>query len=90
MAIVSISIHAPREGGDVPAPIFRGITGAFQATPPARGATVDLGRDLAVAVVISIHAPREGGDDARLQAVAQGLVISIHAPREGGDNSGFA
>ena len=56
---------------------------AFQSTPPARGATVNMPRsDLDAG--ISIHAPREGGDPAELQNKPY-KVISIHAPREGGD-----
>ena len=35
----SISIHAPREGGDVTPPAQRPLTHGFQSTPPARGAT---------------------------------------------------
>ena len=56
-----ISIHAPREGGDVKMPtIPKGIL-RFQSTPPARGATA--GRTgHATNNNISIHAPREGGD----------------------------
>ena len=35
-----ISIHAPREGGDLGAlAIVFGLILAFQSTPPARGAT---------------------------------------------------
>ena len=37
-----ISIHAPREGGDVKMPtIPKGIL-RFQSTPPARGATAKM------------------------------------------------
>ena len=58
--------------------------GAFQSTPPARGATAQArpqrrGRE------ISIHAPREGGDTTLKNAGLQAATISIHAPREGGD-----
>ena len=57
----SISIHAPREGGDVHAAKHDLRTGRFQSTPPARGATSGDRRG-ADAGGISIHAPREGGD----------------------------
>ena len=60
----SISIHAPREGGDILPPCLRGVTAVFQSTPPARGATV-LCISTAQYHKISIHAPREGGDDDR-------------------------
>ena len=55
-----ISIHAPREGGDLLD--FHNITSqfVFQSTPPARGATAPLYHGHA-ALGISIHAPREGG-----------------------------
>ena len=59
----NISIHAPREGGDVLPKDKADEIALFQSTPPARGATA--GHHLTVAAqVISIHAPREGGDDA--------------------------
>ena len=35
----AISIHAPREGGDERRPVCDQLLGAFQSTPPARGAT---------------------------------------------------
>ena len=36
----TISIHAPREGGDLNAPFIPSQTLVFQSTPPARGATL--------------------------------------------------
>ena len=57
----AISIHAPREGGDLPRGKQIRRTDEFQSTPPARGATNFL-RDVRERVWISIHAPREGGD----------------------------
>ena len=78
-----ISIHAPREGGDIlmcrPSP----VAVAFQSTPPARGATDPI-RSLNLNGDISIHAPREGGD-CKARVAVNAAVISIHAPREGGD-----
>ena len=38
----SISIHAPREGGDFLMTSSNRISGRFQSTPPARGATMRL------------------------------------------------
>ena len=58
---VTISIHAPREGGDsyiLPYCIFSTV---FQSTPPARGATRRVIKS-SRGCIISIHAPREGGD----------------------------
>ena len=58
-----ISIHAPREGGDL-ALRYKATTSSFQSTPPARGGDV-VAAGLLVAINISIHAPREGGDKSR-------------------------
>ena len=61
LLLLNISIHAPREGSDLPGVTrFTGIN-VFQSTLPARGATLVV---LLVIVVIniSIHAPREGSD----------------------------
>ena len=58
---IYISIHAPREGGDMTVGFVKQSTKVFQSTPPARGATTACAlADLPE--VISIHAPREGGD----------------------------
>ena len=60
-AMMAISIHAPREGGDRYVEFLRHNIGRFQSTPPARGATFhELNLDWIIE--ISIHAPREGGD----------------------------
>ena len=85
MTKLYISIHAPREGGDLfpwRNPVQWQL---FQSTPPARGAT-DNPFSIVNIVVISIHAPREGGDDTNLAAYLFAFDISIHAPREGGDS----
>ena len=58
---VSISIHAPREGGDFQSFQVIAFINKFQSTPPARGATVHVW-PLVKQQRISIHAPREGGD----------------------------
>ena len=79
----AISIHAPREGGDVYLAPFTLRLCGFQSTPPARGATVVL-LHKGVRLLISIHAPREGGDNV-ISTLAPAVGISIHAPREGGD-----
>ena len=60
-ALLAISIHAPREGGDVNPPAGRNSVNGFQSTPPARGATAAMAVDNDFSE-ISIHAPREGGD----------------------------
>ena len=56
----NISIHAPREGGD-PGTRRSAPCAGFQSTHPARGATLQSGKQ-AYNSNISIHAPREGGD----------------------------
>ena len=71
----TISIHAPREGGDfkdgLPAIFWR-----FQSTPPARGATQVVGL-LAPGMDISIHAPREGGDNPGL--TIRGVLLTFQS-----------
>ena len=79
-----VSIHAPREGRDLDAPVEIDMGMEFQSTRPVKGATRKLAaseheRD------VSIHAPREGRDVARGNAKPRTLV-SIHAPREGRDD----
>ena len=79
-----ISIHAPREGGDLSPVVTAPEEVTFQSTPPARGATTTAEPE-AAEQVISIHAPREGGDE-KFDSIENGYnQISIHAPREGGD-----
>ena len=56
-----ISIHAPREGGDITEEAVWYTPDGFQSTPPARGAT-SCCRTRSALQRISIHAPREGGD----------------------------
>mgnify|MGYP006924299816 CR=1 FL=1 len=60
---ISISIHAPRAGGDDQAKGDLSALAEFQSTPPVRGATVDV-IPLYGVWAISIHAPRAGGDRA--------------------------
>ena len=58
---LSISIHAPREGGDKRGKNTCALHKLFQSTPPARGATGII-EGVKTIWNISIHAPREGGD----------------------------
>ena len=80
----SISIHAPREGGDD----HDGGVGVAQIVisihAPREGGDVQL-LDVGVDAAISIHAPREGGDSGAFPFY-NFHYISIHAPREGGDS----
>ena len=59
--MLSISIHAPREGSDCVASSSVMYLCPFQSTLPARGAT-NGATATDPAGVISIHAPREGSD----------------------------
>jgi len=56
-----ISIHAPREGSDVPTVILYPDRKGFQSTLPVRGAT-GCAPNWGYPSQISIHAPREGSD----------------------------
>ena len=82
-----ISIHAPREGGDLLPKGSAVWFASFQSTPPARGATREK-TATALYKLISIHAPREGGDGGDTY-VSCNAMISIHAPREGGDTTRY-
>ena len=83
-----ISIHAPREGGDI---TFTSITTAFLPisihAPREGGDSVEVVQN--IYANISIHAPREGGD-YKILTLFKIHRISIHAPREGGDFSNVA
>ena len=83
LASCTISIHAPREGGDGFAAAVAVDNDDFNPRPPRGGRLKPLIEGI-VFVLISIHAPREGGDEVVQHGVVL-LRISIHAPREGGD-----
>ena len=58
-----ISIHAPREGGDLVVNTVDGLKGDFNPRPPRGGRhSVPMTSTGYVRRDISIHAPREGGD----------------------------
>ena len=78
-----ISIHAPREGGDitVTASADKRI---ISIHAPREGGDPNSTIYYVWQEDISIHAPREGGD-ALQTAPYRRSNISIHAPREGGD-----
>ena len=61
--VLSISIHAAREGGDDIVAVYIHELGLFQSTPPVKAATASTPKGV-MATVISIHAAREGGDSA--------------------------
>ena len=66
-----ISIHAPREGGDILANIIAPKPRDFNPRPP-RGGRQRYLLQKAMSVFISIHAPREGGDTNLITGMAQG------------------
>ena len=82
--IRKISIHAPREGGDLRRGSDHHPVQYFNPRPPRGGRHRDF-KSMDKRVVISIHAPREGGDRLYCYFCRYICLISIHAPREGGD-----
>ena len=80
-----ISIPAPREGSDPVIEMIATEEALFQATLPARGATLSFSARHRI-TMISIHAPREGSD-LHLSKKLRCCLISIHAPREGSDGT---
>ena len=81
---LSISIHAPREGGDVVCRIADHSSGRFQSTPPARGATLTERMSRQEIIIFQSTPPARGATAHESQRHTQ-HSISIHAPREGGD-----
>ena len=82
--ITTISIHAPREGGDAIGCLMALVISIFQSTPPARGATTKPPKSLLKLLFQST--PPARGATKRISRVLQPDKISIHAPREGGDS----
>ena len=81
---LGISIHAPREGGDMERSVIIGLTRISIHAPREGGDNYHT--DGSEEQRISIHAPREGGDSASGYRTNSQARISIHAPREGGDS----
>ena len=78
-----ISIHAPREGGDV----YDGYTkiiGVISIHAPREGGDKQGIVVIKVAFYFNPRPPRGGRRDV-LPEMMMELAISIHAPREGGD-----
>ena len=78
-----ISIHAPREGSDLPFICCLEDKEHFYPRSP-RGERLELTVDGLTGEEISIHAPREGSDPSGAGRLST-RSISIHAPREGSD-----
>ena len=83
---LGISIHAPREGGDLIHDYSIFALSIISIHAPREGGDDDLD-DSPGGTRISIHAPREGGDCRKNEPHGQQQPISIHAPREGGDSA---
>ena len=79
-----ISIHAPREGGDLQLAVWANGSPEFQSTPPARGATSPSASAPRPDRHFNPRPPR-GGRQLSVYPVQTPHQISIHAPREGGD-----
>ena len=80
-----ISIHAPREGGDLAGSGDRAGHDGFQSTPPARGATEALASVDLKGEFQSTPPARGATNQAAIGHHV--FAISIHAPREGGDEN---
>ena len=83
----TISIHAPREGGDFWPAWVSGSICDFNPRPPRGGRHVMFTKGGLDIFLISIHAPPRGGRLPDNGAAADESIISIHAPREGGDRA---
>ena len=81
--LMLISIHAPREGSDFPAP-QTGPEKDISIHAPREGSdAVSAGNQTATAIFLSTLPVR--GATAGRRRVGRAPVISIHAPREGSD-----
>ena len=84
LRFLPISIHAPREGGDVcPSRCANNIFHNFNPRPPRGGRPRSL-YNIVWEVVFQSTPPARGATLAVCHGTF-GRLISIHAPREGGD-----
>ena len=86
--LISVSIHAPREGCDVGGRYMDIVTRKFQFTHPGRGATAHYGVDVPRGRGVSIHAPREGCDSEILILDDQPSMFQFTHPGRGATGSG--
>ena len=82
--ILSISIHAPREGSDNTFASSKHCPSTFQSTLPARGATFFPSGRYVIPPDFNPRSPR-GERPGRQEPSSKNETISIHAPREGSD-----
>ena len=80
---MTISIHAPREGGDRAMRKGAWKRKDFNPRPP-RGGRPDSAQNIPTAADFNPRPPR-GGRHQQVAGGFQQVAISIHAPREGGD-----
>ena len=78
-----ISIHAPREGGDIDADSWYGVF-PISIHAPREGGDGDQGRRRCAVLNFNPRPPRGGRRRFQRQNLYDAW-ISIHAPREGGD-----
>ena len=83
----SISIHAPREGGDAAEKIMQQSNGISIHAPREGGDK--FGKLSRIIVEYFNPRPPRGGRRLMFRPLAVLMWISIHAPREGGDISTF-
>ena len=84
---ITISIHAPREGGDLSEAERVDAVLDISIHAPREGG--DNGQiHIRLRNHISIHAPPRGGRLLHYTGNVSDTAISIHAPREGGDAHG--
>ena len=77
-----ISIHAPREGGDIKPHVQFMHTQNFNPRPP-RGGRLNFLNGLLEGLAISIHAPREGGDMWSERNITRKKNFNPRPPRGG-------
>ena len=80
-----ISIHAPREGGDI-GRILILVRVVISIHAPREGGDI-AGRKIETGAKDFNPRPPRGGRRLRLRDFCSFVVISIHAPREGGDRT---
>ena len=80
-----ISIHAPREGGDLFRSTLRLVIKHFNPRPPRGGRPAWLCYLFSVVAYFNPRPPR-GGRLIMSENLTTTSIISIHAPREGGDS----
>ena len=78
----TVSIRAPREGGDHFREVLPGRWGCFNPRPPRRGRLADQRRVGEVGLV-SIRAPREGGDLVKWLSTFSSNRFNPRPPRRG-------